>query len=77
MAVNVVFMGSLAEATFTRSIKVHHCDDIHSLHRYLEEQFPDLKKQSFKILHNNEVLNKEGLLEDGDEVVLLPPHNGT
>jgi molybdopterin converting factor small subunit len=76
MAVKVVFMGSLTESTFTRSIQVDHCDDIHALHRYLEEQFPELQKQSFKILHNNEVLNKESRLEDGDEVVLLPPHDG-
>ncbi len=76
MAVNVVFMGSLAEATFTRNIKVEHCDNIHSLYRYLEEQFPDLKTHAFKILHNNEFLNKEISLEDGDEVVLLPPHSG-
>ena len=77
MPVKVVFMGGLAENTFTRSIEVDHCEDIHSLYRYLEERFPELKRQPFKLLLNNQLINAEHHLADGDEVVLLPPHDAS
>lgn len=77
MAVNVVFMGGLADYTFTHSIQVDNCETIHALYQHLEERFPDLKTQPFKILLNNEVINREQDLKDGDEVVLLPPHDAS
>jgi molybdopterin converting factor small subunit len=52
-------------------------ESVHSLYRYLEERFPDLKTKSFRILVNDEVINSERKLEAGDEVLLLPPHDGT
>lgn len=77
MAVNVVFMGSLIELTMARTITVEDQESVHSLYRYLEERFPDLKTKSFRILINDEVINSERKLEAGDEVLLLPPHDGT
>lgn len=74
MSVKVVFYGEIAEATGTKMIELENQETVHSLYRYLEEQYPKLTHTPFKILVNNELINRERDLEEGDEILFLEAH---
>ncbi len=74
MQVQATFYGELAQATGTNTTLINDINTVHGIYRYLEETFPSLARKSFRILVNDEVINQERELEDGDEVLLVAPH---
>lgn len=74
MQVQVTFYGELAQATGTNTTMIYDINTVHGVYRHLEETYPSLVTKSFKILVNDEVINRERKLEDGDEVLLVAPH---
>jgi len=72
--VNVIFYGEIAEVTGKKNIQVNGIDNVHALYTYLEEQYPQLGTHAFKLMVNNELINHERTLEEGDEVLLMEPH---
>lgn len=70
----VIFFGNLADVTGQKEIMVEGQSTVHELFRHLIEQYPNLRMHSFKIIVNDEEINHERSLEEGDEVVLAHPY---
>lgn len=70
----VVFFGDLSDVVGTKEMYLENMSTVHELFRHLLNQYPDLRLKSFKILVNDEEINHERKLEDGDIVVLINPH---
>ncbi len=76
MEITVLFFGVLAEVTQT-SIK--HYMDISSfgdLRLRIQDDFPEIIHYNYRISVNREIINNDPVLNDGDEVALLPPFTG-
>lgn len=76
MEINVLFFGVLAEVAQTN---IKHYRDVNSfgdLRLRIQDDFPEIIHYNFRISVNNEIINNDPVLNDGDEVALLPPFTG-
>jgi molybdopterin synthase sulfur carrier subunit len=76
MEIKVLFFGVLAEMTNT-SLK--HYRDITSfadLMYRIQDDYPEIIHYNYRISVNNEIINEDPMLNDGDEVACLPPFAG-
>jgi molybdopterin synthase sulfur carrier subunit len=76
MQVKVLFFGVLAELTDTVMKHYRGVKSVSDLRLRIEDDFPEIVHYSFRISLNNEIVNDNPLLNDGDEVALLPPFAG-
>jgi len=76
MSIEVKFFGQLAEATGVSHQKIEDILDTDSLENKISSDFPLLKKHSFVIAVNKQIVNENKSLKSGDEVALLPPFAG-
>lgn len=76
MTVKVLFFGVLAEVT--GSVCRHYSDvfSISVLMGQIHDEFPEIVHYDFRISLNNELIDDEPALNDGDEVALMPPFAG-
>lgn len=76
MEIQVLFFGVLTEVTKTG---FRHYRDIRSFddlrHRIIDD-FPEIVHYNFRISVNNEIVKKDTVLKDGDEIACLPPFAG-
>ncbi len=76
MKVKVLFFGVLSEVTGT-GIKVYiDVKSIEHLNQIITDDFPEIIHYKFKISLNNEIINGDAELKNGDEVAFLPPFAG-
>ena len=76
MEIKVLFFGVLAEVTQT-SIK--HYRDVKSfgdLKYRIEDDYPEIVNYSFRVSLNNEIIDEDPVLNNGDEIAFLPPFAG-
>lgn len=76
MEVKVLFFGVLSEVAGTdlRLYRdVRSTDDLR--HRIMDE-YPEIEHYNYRLSLNNEIIDKDMLLSDKDEVALLPPFAG-
>lgn len=76
MEVKVLFFGVLAEVTGTNC---KHYSDVKStgdLKLRIQDEFPEVVHYNFRISLNNVLIDNDLLLNDGDEVALMPPFAG-
>jgi molybdopterin synthase sulfur carrier subunit len=76
MKVKVLFFGVLSELAGA-SVKFY--DDVKSsdqLNQRVYDDFPEMVHYKYKISVNNELISKDTLLKNGDEVAFLPPFAG-
>ncbi len=76
MKVKVLFFGVLAELTDTVVKDYREVKSVSDLRLRLEDDFPEIVHYKFRISLNNEIINNDLLLNDGDELALLPPFAG-
>jgi sulfur-carrier protein len=76
MTVKVLFFGILTEVAATNFKHYRETQSIKELKLRLEDDFPEIAHYNFRIAHNNEIINGDALLNDGDEIALLPPFTG-
>lgn len=74
--ITILFFGQLVDITGTSSIKLTDISDTDDLKNRLQQQFPDLKKMTFSIAVNKQIIQKNTTLKSEDEVALLPPFSG-
>lgn len=76
MEVKVLFFGVLAEVTGT-TIK-HYTDvkSIKDLKLKIEDDFPEVVHYNFRISVNNQIIDSDPILKNGDEVAFMPPFAG-
>jgi molybdopterin converting factor small subunit len=76
MEVKVLFFGVLAEVTGTDCKHYLDVKSIGDLKLKIEDDFPEVVHYDFLISLNNEIMNNDSVLNNGDEVALLPPFAG-
>lgn len=76
MQVKVLFFGVLSEVTGT---DLRYYNDVKSTvdltHRIVDE-FPEIEHYSYRISVNNKIISNDQLLNDHDEIALMPPFAG-
>lgn len=76
MDINVLFFGVLAEVT---GISFKHYRNVKSygdLRLRIEDDYPEIVHYTYRIAVNNEIVNNDPPLNDGDEIAFMPPFTG-
>ncbi len=76
MEVKVLFFGVLAEVTGTRLKNYYEVKTIGDLKLRIYDDFPEVIHYNFRISLNNEIINNDPNLNNGDEIALMPPFAG-
>lgn len=76
MNIEVLFFGVLADITGTGRKQYKDVTSFSDLKYRIEDEFPEIVHYTFRIALNNELVNEEPLLKDGDEIAYLPPFAG-
>jgi molybdopterin synthase sulfur carrier subunit len=76
MEVKVLFFGVLTEVTGTNCKHYKEVKSIADLKFRIEDDFPEIAHYDFRISLNNEIINNDPSLSNGDEVALMPPFAG-
>jgi len=74
--ISIVAFGVAAEKMKTNSVRVENIDDIDALKICLSNAYPELNELKISIAVNKKIVHENMLLNDGDEVALLPPFSG-
>jgi len=76
MVIKVLFFGVLAEVTKTSLKYYNNVISFGDLRLRIQDDFPEIVHYNFRISVNNEIINDDPVLNDGDEIALLPPFSG-
>ena len=76
MQIQVLFFGVLAEVTMTGSKHYTGIGSFGDLRLRVEDDFPEIVHYNYRIAVNNEIMNEEPVLKDGDEIAFMPPFTG-
>ena len=76
MKIQVLFFGSLTDATLVADITMDMVADTHALIEQLKQQFPALTTAKYFIAVNRQMITNNALLKTGDVVALMPPFSG-
>jgi len=76
MIVKVLFFGVLSDITKTMSINIESKKDTDELIKYIESEYPEIKKYKYKISVNRNLIVGNIALNNKDEIALLPPFAG-
>jgi len=76
MNITVLFFGVLAEVTNTPVKQYSNVNSFADLRLRIIDDFPELVHYNYRISLNNEIVNQDPLLKDGDQVAYLPPFTG-
>ena len=76
MKVKVLFFGVIAEVAGT---DCKHYDDVKTigdLKIRIQDDFPEIVHYNFRTALNNKIIDDDPVLDNGDEVALMPPFAG-
>lgn len=76
MEVKVLFFGVLSEVTGTNCKHYRDVKSIGDLKFRIYDDFPEVVHYNYRISLNNQIINDDPSLNDGDEVALMPPFAG-
>ena len=72
----VLLFGIISDITGKEELILNGFKDTGALDQQLQKDYPGLKKVTYRIAVNKEIINVNTLLNDSDEVALLPPFAG-
>jgi len=72
----VLFFASIAEYTGTGEINLDHVNDTEELKVILKQKYPRIEGFSYAIAVNKNMVVQNQILNDSDEVALMPPFSG-
>ena len=76
MEIHVLFFGVLAEVTKTSFTHYRGVSSFRELKMRIMDDFPEIAHYNFRVAVNNEIVNEDPVLKDGDEVAYMPPFAG-
>ncbi len=74
--ISIVAFGVTAEKMKTSSVSAENMDDVDALKIWLSNTYPELNDLQISIAVNKKIVHYNIMLNDGDEVALLPPFSG-
>lgn len=76
MAIELLFFGSLTDATTVGRLIVDGIADTDQLKNYLENRYPALQSAKYFIAVNQDMIQQPRVLVSGDVVAFMPPFSG-
>ncbi|KAF0240285.1 MAG: molybdopterin synthase sulfur carrier subunit [Chitinophagaceae bacterium] len=76
MKIQVLFFGSLTDSSLVAEQTMDLVPDTNELKQVLIQQYPGLKMAKFFIAVNQQMVQENTLLKNGDIVALMPPFSG-
>ncbi|MBL7761078.1 MAG: MoaD/ThiS family protein [Sediminibacterium sp.] len=76
MGINVLFFGSLTDATAVAALNNVAAGDTAALQELLHQQYPALRTAKYFIAVNQQMIRENTTLKTGDVVALMPPFSG-
>ncbi len=76
MNITVLFFGVLAEVTQTSIKHYRNVNSFGDLRLRIQDDFPEIIHYNYRVSVNSEIINSDPVLNDRDEVALLPPFTG-
>lgn len=76
MTVRVLFFGVLSDVTGTDTRHYLEVQSIDELKSKILDEFPEIAHYNYMISLNNEIISSNRILNDRDEVALMPPFAG-
>jgi len=76
MKINVLYFGILADIVGCSEKIYENIPDVATLELHLNELYPDFKTYRYKFSVNQVIAELNTVLNDGDEVAILPPFAG-
>jgi len=76
MQMELLFFGSLTDATSVGRLIVEDIFDTEQLKAYLEERYPALRTAKYFIAVNQQMIQQVHPLQPGDVVAFMPPFSG-
>jgi len=76
MKVKVLFFGSLGEVAGREELELNDIPDTDHLLSRLRGLYPALTQHTFRLAVNQTIVEGAALLNDNDEVALMPPFAG-
>jgi sulfur-carrier protein len=76
MEVKVLFFGVLSEVAGFNIKLYNNVKSVGDLRLRIEDDFPEMAHYNFRISVNQEIINDDAPLNNGDEVAYLPPFAG-
>lgn len=74
--IRILAFGVAAEKMKTNSVWAENINDVNALKSWLSKRFPDLNDLKIGIAVNKKIVHDNILLNNEDEVALLPPFSG-
>lgn len=71
-----MFFGVLADVTGSGFRYYNGVKSMEELRLIIENDYPELVHYLFRISHNHTITDDNPLLNDGDEIALIPPFSG-
>jgi len=76
MQIELLFFGSLTDATTVNRLIVEGISNTEQLKTYLEERYPALRTAKYFIAVNQQMIQQVYTLQPGDTVAFMPPFSG-
>jgi len=76
MTTNLLFFGQLTTIIGSNNMTIEDIKDTESILLYLVERFPEIRNAKYVIALNNEVIQNNTVLKEGDNLAFLPPFSG-
>lgn len=76
MDINVLFFGVLAEVTGTTARHYRNIKSFGDLRLRIEDDYPEIVHYNYRIAVNNEIVNNDPSINDGDKIAFMPPFTG-
>lgn len=76
MEIKVLFFGVLAEVAHTGFKHYRDVKSFGDLRLRITDDFPEIVHYTYRVAVNNEIVDDDPSLKDGDEIAYLPPFAG-
>ncbi|MBK8882636.1 MAG: MoaD/ThiS family protein [Bacteroidales bacterium] len=76
MQVKVLFFGVLSEVAGTDCRHYMEVKSINDLKSRIIDEFPEIAHYNYRISLNSEIISSDRLLNENDEIALMPPFAG-
>ncbi|MBT4478312.1 MAG: MoaD/ThiS family protein [Flavobacteriales bacterium] len=74
--IKVLFFGSLEDVVGVKEKDFSDIKTSDSLFNILKRSYPELNKKTYQVAINQQIINKNTTLSNGDTIALLPPFAG-
>ncbi len=72
----VLLFGILEDIVGSKELIISESNSSDELLKNIKKQYPELENKTFQIAVNQQIINTNTTLNDGDEIALLPPFAG-